>query len=157
MSILSHLLTSLPASVSLLQVLNSGSARCWASEVYNPVPGVIDDKSLPSNNGYKPGGFRANPSALLMPDMLAVLTATVACKLATAPSIIAFTPSSSCLGVPWASHGLSQTSSLVVAVVQVCQPAPSTSTWACCWTLHRPLRALRPWHATSWSCTTSEC
>lgn len=39
----------------LTEVLNSGSARCWASEVYNPVPGVIDDRSLPSNNGYKPG------------------------------------------------------------------------------------------------------
>lgn len=39
----------------LTEVLNSGSARCWASEVYNPVPGVLEDSTLPSNNGYKPG------------------------------------------------------------------------------------------------------
>eukprot|EP00878_Enallax_costatus_P038088 GHUV01043239.1.p1 GENE.GHUV01043239.1~~GHUV01043239.1.p1 ORF type:complete len:205 (+),score=65.85 GHUV01043239.1:253-867(+) len=38
----------------LTQVLNSGAARCWSSEVYNPVPGVIQD-DIPSNRGYKNG------------------------------------------------------------------------------------------------------
>lgn len=30
------------------------SGRCWSSEVYNPVPGVLD--GVPSSNNYK-GGF----------------------------------------------------------------------------------------------------
>lgn len=51
-----------------LQVLNSGSARCWASEVYNPVPGVIEDASLPSNNGYKPGAVHSPVDSV--PDSL---------------------------------------------------------------------------------------
>ena len=49
------------ATSSLSQVLNSGSARCWASEVYNPVPGVLEDRSLPSNNGYRPGKEKSVP------------------------------------------------------------------------------------------------
>jgi hypothetical protein len=39
----------------LLQVLNRGAARCWSSETYNPVPGVLEDPMLPSNRGYKAG------------------------------------------------------------------------------------------------------
>jgi 3-hydroxyisobutyrate dehydrogenase len=38
-----------------LQVLNRGAARCWSSETYNPVPGVLEDPLLPSNRGYKAG------------------------------------------------------------------------------------------------------
>ena len=30
--------------------------RCWSSDSYNPVPGVIANPNLPSNNEYK-GGF----------------------------------------------------------------------------------------------------
>lgn len=40
--------------LSSLQVLNHGAARCWSSEVYNPVPGVVQD-DIPSNRGYKNG------------------------------------------------------------------------------------------------------
>lgn len=36
------------------QILNMCSGRCWASEVYNPVPGVLDN--VPATNGYE-GGF----------------------------------------------------------------------------------------------------
>eukprot|EP00775_Hariotina_reticulata_P002770 gene2770-3063_t len=39
----------------LTQVLNFGAARCWASEVYNPVPGVIENEELPANRGYRAG------------------------------------------------------------------------------------------------------
>lgn len=35
----------------LTDVLNSGSGHCWASEKYNPVPGIV--KGAPANNGYK--------------------------------------------------------------------------------------------------------
>lgn len=38
----------------LSQIINSASGRCWSSDTYNPVPGVIE--SVPSSNGYK-GGF----------------------------------------------------------------------------------------------------
>lgn len=37
----------------LTRVLNSSSARCWSSEAYNPMPGIIP--SVPSSQGYKPG------------------------------------------------------------------------------------------------------
>ena len=38
----------------LAKILNMSSGRCWSSEVYNPVPGVLD--GVPSSNDYK-GGF----------------------------------------------------------------------------------------------------
>ncbi|XP_023222466.1 3-hydroxyisobutyrate dehydrogenase, mitochondrial-like [Centruroides sculpturatus] len=38
----------------LAQIINSSSGRCWSSEVYNPVPGVIE--TVPSSNNYE-GGF----------------------------------------------------------------------------------------------------
>jgi 3-hydroxyisobutyrate dehydrogenase len=38
----------------LSQIINSASGRCWSSDTYNPVPGVIE--GVPSSNGYK-GGF----------------------------------------------------------------------------------------------------
>jgi 3-hydroxyisobutyrate dehydrogenase-like beta-hydroxyacid dehydrogenase len=38
----------------LAQVINSGTGRCWASEVNNPVPGVV--KSSPASRKYL-GGF----------------------------------------------------------------------------------------------------
>lgn len=43
-----------PAALS--QVFNSSSARCWSSQVYNPVPGVLPD--VPSAHEYR-GGFNA--------------------------------------------------------------------------------------------------
>ncbi|XP_043468885.1 3-hydroxyisobutyrate dehydrogenase, mitochondrial [Leptopilina heterotoma] len=38
----------------LAEIVNSSSGRCWASEVYNPVPGLIPN--VPSSNNYQ-GGF----------------------------------------------------------------------------------------------------
>ena len=38
----------------LAKILNMSSGRCWSSEVYNPVPGVVE--GVPSSNDYK-GGF----------------------------------------------------------------------------------------------------
>jgi len=39
----------------LLNIINSSSGRCWSSEVYCPVPGVMDN--VPSSSDYK-GGFQ---------------------------------------------------------------------------------------------------
>jgi 3-hydroxyisobutyrate dehydrogenase len=38
----------------LAAIINSSSGRCWSSEVYNPVPGVVS--GVPASNEYK-GGF----------------------------------------------------------------------------------------------------
>lgn len=35
-------------------IINTSTGRSWSSEVYNPVPGVLDN--VPASNGYK-GGF----------------------------------------------------------------------------------------------------
>ncbi|KAF4723339.1 hypothetical protein FOZ62_029778 [Perkinsus olseni] len=37
------------------QIVNASTGRCWSSDTYNPVPGVMD-KDVPSNRGYA-GGF----------------------------------------------------------------------------------------------------
>eukprot|EP01036_Dinobryon_divergens_P031944 gene31944-41438_t len=42
--------------VRLAGVMNTSTARCWSSDSYNPVPGVLANPNLPSNNEYK-GGF----------------------------------------------------------------------------------------------------
>ncbi|XP_059154192.1 3-hydroxyisobutyrate dehydrogenase, mitochondrial-like [Physella acuta] len=47
----------------LAKILNMSSGRCWSSEVYNPVPGVV--AGVPSSNDYK-GGFG---SALMAKDL----------------------------------------------------------------------------------------
>lgn len=38
----------------LAKILNMSSGRCWSSDTYNPVPGVMD--GVPSANNYQ-GGF----------------------------------------------------------------------------------------------------
>ena len=38
----------------LASIVNAASGRCWASDTYNPVPGVLP--GVPSSNGYA-GGF----------------------------------------------------------------------------------------------------
>ncbi|XP_022913884.1 3-hydroxyisobutyrate dehydrogenase, mitochondrial [Onthophagus taurus] len=38
----------------LTSIINSSTGRCWSSETYNPVPGLMPN--VPSSNGYK-GGF----------------------------------------------------------------------------------------------------
>ena len=40
----------------LSSVMNTSTARCWSSEVYNPVPGVMS--GAPSSRDYS-GGFAA--------------------------------------------------------------------------------------------------
>ena len=35
----------------LAKVVNSSSGKCWASEVYNPVPGLLPN--VPSSNDYE--------------------------------------------------------------------------------------------------------
>ncbi|KAJ1354192.1 hypothetical protein KIN20_011041 [Parelaphostrongylus tenuis] len=39
---------------TLAGVINTSSGRCWSSDTYNPVPGVIE--GIPPSNGYQ-GGF----------------------------------------------------------------------------------------------------
>jgi 3-hydroxyisobutyrate dehydrogenase len=40
----------------LAKIINMSSGRCWSSELYNPVPGVIE--GTPAGRGYT-GGFGA--------------------------------------------------------------------------------------------------
>lgn len=47
----------------LAKILNMSSGRCWSSEVYNPVPGVLE--GVPSSNNYR-GGFG---TALMTKDL----------------------------------------------------------------------------------------
>ncbi|CAG5114969.1 unnamed protein product, partial [Candidula unifasciata] len=61
----------------LARVLNMSSGRCWSSEVYNPVPGVLD--GVPASNGYK-GGFG---TALMSKDLGLAQNAAIATKSAT--------------------------------------------------------------------------
>lgn len=42
------------AASTLTKIFNSSSARCWSSDTYNPVPGVMD--GVPSSRNYD-GGF----------------------------------------------------------------------------------------------------
>ena len=35
----------------LSAIINAASGRCWSSDTYNPVPGVIP--TVPASNGYK--------------------------------------------------------------------------------------------------------
>ena len=35
----------------LSDIINAASGRCWSSDTYNPVPGVIP--TVPASNGYK--------------------------------------------------------------------------------------------------------
>lgn len=52
MNILSHRLGLDPKL--LAKILNMSSGRCWSSDTYNPVPGVME--GVPSGNNYQ-GGF----------------------------------------------------------------------------------------------------
>ncbi len=54
----------------LAKILNMSSGRCWSSDTYNPVPGVID--GVPSSNNYK-GGF----GTALMTKVSGLLSLTV--------------------------------------------------------------------------------
>lgn len=60
----------------LADILNTSSARCWSSDTYNPVPGVMDN--VPSSNNYE-GGFGTD---LMLKDLG---LASDAAKAAKAP------------------------------------------------------------------------
>uniref|UniRef100_A0A1B6KR94 3-hydroxyisobutyrate dehydrogenase n=1 Tax=Graphocephala atropunctata TaxID=36148 RepID=A0A1B6KR94_9HEMI len=47
----------------LASVINCSSGRCWSSDTYNPVPGVID--GVPASNNYQ-GGFMSH---LILKDL----------------------------------------------------------------------------------------
>lgn len=47
----------------LTRVINSSSGRCWSSEIYNPVPGIVPN--VPASSDYA-GGF---PSKLMAKDL----------------------------------------------------------------------------------------
>jgi 3-hydroxyisobutyrate dehydrogenase len=61
----------------LAQIINTSSGRCWSSDTYNPVPGVLPN--VPSSRGYS-GGFG---SALMAKDLGLALDAA---KSAGAPA-----------------------------------------------------------------------
>lgn len=48
---------------TLAQIVNTSTGRCWSSDTYNPVPGIMPD--VPSSRGYT-GGFG---SALMLKDL----------------------------------------------------------------------------------------
>nr|XP_043610571.1 probable 3-hydroxyisobutyrate dehydrogenase, mitochondrial [Erigeron canadensis] len=50
-------------ATTLTKIFNSSSARCWSSDTYNPVPGVMD--GVPSSRNYD-GGFA---STLMAKDL----------------------------------------------------------------------------------------
>ncbi|KAL8572123.1 hypothetical protein ACOMHN_052920 [Nucella lapillus] len=61
----------------LAKVLNSSSGRCWSSELYNPVPGVLE--GVPSSNNYQ-GGFG---TALMTKDLGLAQNAATAARCPT--------------------------------------------------------------------------
>lgn len=48
----------------LTKILNMSSGRCWSSDTYNPVPGVLE--GVPSANNYQ-GGFGTTLMAKVQP------------------------------------------------------------------------------------------
>ncbi|KAB0803269.1 hypothetical protein PPYR_00239 [Photinus pyralis] len=58
---------------TLVQVVNTSTGRCWISEKYNPVPGVM--KNVPSANDYN-GGFR---SQLMAKDLALASSIAISC------------------------------------------------------------------------------
>lgn len=54
---------------TLAGVMNTSTARCWSSDTYNPVPGVIE--GVPSSKNYE-GGFG---SALMAKDLMLAMSA----------------------------------------------------------------------------------
>lgn len=70
---------------TLAGIINTSSGRCWSSDTYNPVPGVMPD--VPSARGYA-GGFG---SALMLKDLGLALDAgkAVGAALPTAGAALA--------------------------------------------------------------------
>ena len=57
------------APATLAGIINTSSGRCWASEVYSPVPGLVP--AAPASRGYA-GGFA---TALMVKDLHLALDA----------------------------------------------------------------------------------
>lgn len=68
----------------LAAIINTSSGRCWSSEVYNPVPGVLPN--VPASRGYT-GGFG---SALMAKDLGLALDAARAAGVALPTGAAAF-------------------------------------------------------------------
>ena len=58
----------------LAQILNMSSGRCWSSDSYNPVPGVME--GVPSGNNYQ-GGFGTTLMAKVWSLHLTLLTSNL--------------------------------------------------------------------------------
>ncbi|KJH52467.1 3-hydroxyisobutyrate dehydrogenase [Dictyocaulus viviparus] len=61
----------------LANIINTSSGRCWSSDTYNPVPGVIE--GIPPSNGYQ-GGFG---STLMAKDLSLAQNASTAVQAPT--------------------------------------------------------------------------
>lgn len=61
----------------LASIINVSTGRCWSTEAYNPVPGVVE--GVPASNNYV-GGFG---SALMNKDLGLALDAAGASESAT--------------------------------------------------------------------------
>ena len=61
----------------LAKIVNTSTGRCWSSELYNPVPGVLPN--VPSSNDYK-GGFGVS---LMAKDLGLATNSSVATKTST--------------------------------------------------------------------------
>lgn len=62
---------------TLAGILNTSTGRCWSSELYNPVPGVVEN--IPPSNNYE-GGFA---SGLMTKDLSLAQNASVEAHAAT--------------------------------------------------------------------------
>jgi len=58
---------------TLASIINTSSGRCWSSDTYNPVPGVME--GVPASRGYA-GGF-GNP--LMLKDLGLAVDAAASC------------------------------------------------------------------------------
>lgn len=68
----------------LAGIINTSSGRCWSSELYNPVPGVIDN--IPPSKNYE-GGFG---SALMTKDLSLAQNASIDTKSPTPLGSLAY-------------------------------------------------------------------
>jgi len=68
----------------LANIINSSSGRCWSSEVYNPVPGIIE--GVPSENDYE-GGFS---TSLMTKDLSLAQNAAISTFSPTPMGALAF-------------------------------------------------------------------
>lgn len=56
----------------LVQILNMSSGRCWSSDSYNPVPGVME--GVPSANNYQGGYGTTLMAKASIPTIISLLS-----------------------------------------------------------------------------------